>query len=319
MNLQTDYLGLKLKNPLVAGASPLAFTLDSAQRLEDAGASAVVMHSLFQEQLEEGKQKDELPSPDFAIKVDDYLEHLQRLKSCLSIPVIASLNGVTEGGWTSFAQLMQDAGADAIELNLYFLPSSEDESSAIVEQRCFQIVREVRQFVQIPVAVKLSPSFTSLAHFVHRLEEAGASSVVLFNRFFQPDIDIERLAAIPRMQPSTSADLLLRLRWLATLHGRSRLKLAASGGIHTTEDLVKAIMAGADAVQVVSALLQNGPEYAGQLINGLEDWMEQSQFESLEQLRGCMSYINRRSADVVGRANYIKILQSWPSSEASPV
>lgn len=320
MDLQTPYLGLKLKNPLVVGASPMAFSVDTVRRLEDAGAAAIVLHSLFQEQMDpEGHLgKDPVYGADpqaeaatFPLNAEQYVDHLHYLKQIVDIPVIASLNCVQEGSWVRYAQFLESAGADALELNLYFLPSVDDESSAVVEQRAFQIVRLVRQCVSIPVSVKLSPFFTSLPHFAHRLEEAGASGLVLFNRFFQPDINIETLKAEPRLGLSSPDELLLRLRWVAALHGRLRLNMAVTGGVHDIAGVVKSLMAGADCVQVVSCLMKNGPEYLRTLIDGLEAWMITNQFENIETMRGTMSYIHTNAVQVVGRAHYLHMIQQW--------
>ena len=318
MNLSTSYLGLKLKHPVIVGASPMAFSIDTVRRLEDAGAAALVMHSLFEEQVDDTGGRDDAYGADpaaeakgFPLNAEEYVNHLQHVKQVTDMPIIASLNGMREGSWVSYAQYLEQAGADALELNLYFLPSAEDESSAVVEQRAFQIVRLVRQFVSIPVAVKLSPFFTSLPHFAHRLEEAGATALVLFNRFFQPDIDVRNLRAEPRLGYSTPDELLLRLRWLAALHGRLRLELSVTGGVHDVDGVVKSLMAGATSVQVVSALMKNGPEYLRTLVEGLEDWMEANQFEDMEQMRGTMSYIHTNAVEVVSRAHYIKTLQQW--------
>jgi dihydroorotate dehydrogenase (fumarate) len=261
------YLGLNLKHPIVVGASPLAFSIDMVRRIEDAGAAAIVLHSLFEEQAAQGNgPRDDAYNADpeaeargFPLNAEQYVEHLQHIKQVTDFPVIASLNGTREGNWVRYAQYLEQAGADALELNLYFLPTSDDESSSVVEQRAFQIVRLVRQFVSIPVAVKLSPFFTSLPHFAHRMEEAGAMGLVLFNRFFQPDIDIEKLQAQPRLGLSSPDELLLRLRWIAALHGRLRLGLAVTGGVHDVSGVVKSLMAGADCVQVVSAVMKRGP------------------------------------------------------------
>lgn len=328
MDLSTTYLGLNLPHPFIVGASPMIYSMDTVRRLEDAGVAAIVMHSLFEEQiinqqtgLEEHIKGHEdfyaeatsyYPQAEgFQLGPEKYLEQLAGIKEVVSVPVIGSLNGVHEGAWVEYARLIEDAGADALELNLYFLPRADDESSSVVEQRCFQIVRMVRQFVSIPIAVKLSPYFTSLPHFAHRLEEAGASGVVLFNRFFQPDIDIEELETVPSLKLSDPSELLLRLRWLAVLFGRFRLSLGVTGGVHTATDAIKSVMAGADAIQMVSALLKNGPEHLKTVREEMAAWMEEHEYASLQQMRGSMSYQHSPNPDAVGRANYMKIIQSW--------
>lgn len=328
MDLSTQYLGFKLPHPFTAGASPLCFRMDMVRRLEDAGASALVLHSLFEEQIlhfQSGVEKHILSHEEsyaearsyfpqaqaFPLGPEQYLDHVAQIKGAVGIPVIASLNGLNEGTWIDYARLLEQAGADALELNLYFLPRTEEESASVIEDRCVRIVRQVRANVTLPVAVKLSPFFTSLPHFCRRLEEAGANGFVLFNRFFQPDIDIEELETIAHLSLSNSSELLTRLRWLAVLHGRFQCSLAVTGGVHSPEDAIKAVMAGADAIQMVSALLQRGPEWLGEIRRRVELWMEEHEYDSLDQMKGSMSYLHSPNPDVVGRANYMKILQSW--------
>ncbi|MDX2109237.1 MAG: dihydroorotate dehydrogenase-like protein [Verrucomicrobiota bacterium] len=328
MDLSTSYLGFKLPHPFIVGASPMIYKLDLVKRLEDAGAAAIVMHSLFEEQIQHhqsGIEKHILSHENsyaeatsyfpqaqaFHLGPDDYLAQVAKLKQTVNIPVIASLNGINEGTWVEWAKLIEQAGADALELNLYFLPRSDEEPAGVIEQRCYQIVRMIKQFVTIPVAVKLSPYFTSLPHFARRLETAGADALVLFNRFFQPDINIEELETVSHLELSNSSDLLLRLRWLAVLHGRMRLNLAVTGGVHTAQDAIKSVMAGADAVQMVSALLQRGPSYLTEIRKHFETWMEEHEYTSLEQMKGSMSYLHAPNPELLGRANYMRILQSW--------
>ncbi len=308
MNLSTQYLGLHLKNPIVAGASPLSFSLEMAKRLEEAGAAAIVMHSLFEEQLSGLPQQSLAP---YHFTPEQYIQHLRALKRELSIPVIASLNSVREGAWVRYAQYMQDAGADALEINLYYLPRTDNESSSIVEQRAFQIVRLVRQFVSIPIAVKLSPWITSLPQFAHRLEEAGASGLVLFNRFVQPDIDIKTFKTIPKLDLTTPEDLLIRLHWLAALHSRTRLDLSASGGVHGANDVIKAIVAGARSVQLVSTLMLNGPDHIKTLLEGLKDWLTLNNFPSVDEARTRVDTLRRDADKATGRENYIRIIHNW--------
>ncbi len=332
MKLTTNYLGLTLPSPLVAGASPLADDLDTARRLEDAGAGAIVMHSLFEEQIEleelgtvHGMNVHEecfaealsyFPRPaDFRLGPDQYLEQVRRLKQALQIPVIASLNGTTAAGWLRYAALLQQAGADAIELNTYRIVTDFSESSAQVEDNLVEIIRAVRARVQVPIAVKLSPFFSALPHLSLRLAEAGANGLVLFNRFYQPDFDLDSLEVVPHLQLSDRSELTLRLRWLAILYGRLPVALAATGGVHTATDAVKALMAGADIVQVVSALLQYGAGYLAKLHADLRGWMENAGYESVEELRGCLSLQRCPNPAAFERAQYMRILHTWhPSS-----
>jgi dihydroorotate dehydrogenase (fumarate) len=328
MNLATTYLGLKLAHPLMAGASPMVDDMGMVKRLEDAGASAIVMHSLFEEQItreEQGTIMDmELhansnaeaisyfPKPDeFRLGPETYLEQLHRIKEAVSVPVIASLNGTTSAGWLHYGKLMQEAGADALELNVYYIATDPKETSSVVEKRTLDIVRAVKSEVAIPVSVKLSPFFSSLAHFALELEAAGADGLVLFNRFFQPDINLEELTAEPSLQLSGPADLLLRLRWLAVLHGQVKGSLAVTGGVHDGMGALKAVMAGADAVQMVSALLIHGPERLAQTRASLTEWLEEHEYESLDQARGSMSLLKCPNPQAFTRANYMRILNGW--------
>ena len=328
MDLKTSYLGLQLAHPLMAGASPLVDDMGMVKRLEDAGASGIVMHSLFEEQItreEQGTLMDmELhansnaeavsyfPQPDdFRLGPERYLEQLRRIKEAVAVPVIASLNGTTAAGWLHYAQLMEQAGADALELNVYYIATDAKESAADVEKRTLDVVRTVKAQVKIPVAVKLSPFFSSLAHFAGELEAAGADGLVLFNRFFQPDINVEELLAEPSLQLSGPSDLLLRLRWLAVLHGRIKGSLAVTGGVHDGIGALKAVMAGADAVQMVSALLIHGPERLAQTRATLAEWLEEHEYESLAQARGSMSLLKSPTPQAFTRANYMRILNGW--------
>ncbi len=328
MDLSTTYLGLELAHPLMAGASPLVDDLDTVKRLEDAGAAALVMHSLFEEQITREEQGTILdmelhaqshaealsyfPSVDeYRLGPVQYLEQIRRIKAAVDIPVIASLNGTTPAGWLHHGRLMEQAGADALELNVYYLPTDPAESSAAVEKRTLDIVRAVKAEVKIPVAVKLSPFFSALPHFAAELEAAGADGLVLFNRFYQPDIDPEALEALPSLQLSGSADLLLRLRWLAILHGHLKGSLAVTGGVHTGLDALKAVMAGASGVQMVSALLLHGPERLAQVRAELTEWLEEHEYDSLRQALGSMSLRKCPSPQAFTRANYMRILQGW--------
>ncbi len=328
MKLATTYLGLPLKNPLIVGASPFCDNLAACAELETAGAAAIVMHSLFEEQveLESRAMTHHLESPsesyaeatsyfpnydDYQLGPAQYLRQLERLARLVKIPVIASLNGRRMGGWIDYAKQMESAGAAAIELNLYQVATDPTVTAEQIELDVVGIVRAVSTSVKIPVAVKLSPYHTSLAHFASTLEAAGAAGLVLFNRFYQPDFDIEDLAVVPQLRLSDSSELLLRLRWLAILSPHQRASLACSGGVHRTEDVVKALLAGAHAVQLVSVLLKHGPRYLATLLAGLQAWMREHGYDSVDDLRGAMDL--RRCPDAGGheRANYIQILQSW--------
>jgi dihydroorotate dehydrogenase (fumarate) len=328
MDLRTKYLGLDLPHPFMPGASPLVDDLDTVKRLEDAGAAAIVMHSLFEEQIAReqvaaflhtephGESFAEalcyFPSPDrFALGPEEYLEHITRLKATVRCPVIASLNGTTLGGWLSYARSIAQAGADALELNLYALPSSFDDSAADIEDRSIEMVRELKRSVRIPVAVKLSPFYTAFPNFAARLDAAGADGLVLFNRFYQPDIDPDALEATHRLALSTPSELPLRLRWLAILSGRVRASLAVTGGVHSAVDAVKALMSGAHAVQLVSALLRQGPGHLRRVREETAAWMQEHEYGSLEELRGCMNFQACPDPAVYERANYMLMLQGW--------
>jgi dihydroorotate dehydrogenase (fumarate) len=328
MDLSTTYLGLKLPHPIMPGASPMVDKIDLVKRMEDAGASAIVMHSLFEEQLmrEElatyhhidvhadsfAEAMTYLPRPDeFNLGPDQYLEQLVRIKQSVDVPVIASLNGFTSGGWIRYAKLMQDAGANALELNVYYLATKADETGEEVEQRTIDILKAVKQAVSIPVAIKLSPFFSSMANLARRLDDAGADGLVLFNRFYQPDIDVESLEVEPTLRLSDSSELNLRLRWLAVISGHVRASLAVSGGVHNHLDAVKAVMTGAHAVQVVSGILQQGPDVIRRIREGLTQWLEEHEYDSLEQMRGSMNLLRCPDASMFERANYIRILQGY--------
>ncbi|HTE05988.1 MAG TPA: dihydroorotate dehydrogenase-like protein [Planctomycetota bacterium] len=332
MDLSTDYLGLHLAHPLMPGASPMADDLDAVRRLEDAGASAIVMRSLFEEQIE-GEQLGAarhlfghcesaeaatwFPDTDvFALGPDTYLEQIRAIRAAVHVPVIASLNGTTPGGWTGYAQLMEEAGASALELNLYDVPTNPDENAAAVESRLLEVVAQVRGHVALPLAVKLSPSFTALPHFVRALELAGVDGVVLFNRWYQPDIELESLEVRRTLHLSGPSELPLRLRWLAILSPFTGLSLAASGGVHAAPDAIKALMAGAHAVQMVAALLQRGPQHLGVVLGDLRTWLEEHEYASLQQLVGSMNLARCPDAAHYERGNYMALLQSWHTSPA---
>lgn len=326
MNLSTTYLGLQLASPIVAGASPLVHTAADARLLEEAGAAAIVLHSLFEEEILRAVQDQlaveaheesfaeatsYLPDLQAHLGPEPYLELLRSVKDAVGIPVIASLNGSTPGGWTRYAAQLQQAGADAIELNIYSVPTDIEETGSSVEERTVETVREVAEAVDIPVAVKLSPFYSSFGHLASRLVQAGAKGLVLFNRFYEPDLDVEELATVPSLELSTSSELRLRLRWLALLHGRVPCSLAATGGVHTSVDIVKAVMAGADAVQMVSELLANGPGAIGRLLDGVRFWMEEHEYGSLAEMRGAMSALKNPEPAALARANYMKVLDSY--------
>ena len=328
MELATSYLGLPLKNPVMPGASPLVDQLDNVRRLEDAGAAAIVMHSLFEEQITNDQLAEfahtERPAEsfseatsyfprmeDYAFGPDRYLEQISRIKASVEIPVIGSLNGISLGGWTDHARLIEQAGADALELNVYYIATDPDESGVAVEKRTLDILQAVKESVTIPIAVKLSPFFSSPGNFAKQLDAVGAAGLILFNRFYQPDIDIEELEASHRLDLSNSTELRLRLRWAAILHGHLKGDIAVSGGVHTVEDIIKAIMCGANAVQVVSSLLKYGPSHIGSLISGLKHWLEDHDYESVDQMRGSMSLKHCPDPTVYERANYLRVLQLW--------
>lgn len=328
MDLSTTYMGLKLKNPLVASASPLSRHVDVVRQLEDAGTAAVVMYSLFEEQINheireldyfltahsEGHAEalSYFPEPETYnnLHAEDYLEHIQRLKQAVDIPIIASLNGVSSGGWMRYARSMEEAGADAIELNIYYIAANPEVSAQQVEQMYLLDVSTVKEQVNIPVAVKLSPYFSALANMAKKLDHAGADALVLFNRFYQPDIDLENLEVVPNLTLSTSNEIRLPLRWIAILYGRVNASLAATSGVHTAEDVLKLLMAGADVTMLCSALLKEGPGKIAQILNDMIDWMESHEYESVEQMKGSMSYKNVAEPAAFERANYIRVLQS---------
>ncbi len=330
MNLKTNYLGLELSHPLMPGASPLSADRDAVRRLEDAGASAIVLPSLFEEQIDSDESGSaryldahehstaeastfapSLTRDVFRLGPEEYLENLRWMKSSLSGPVIASLNGTSRGGWLEYAALLEQAGADAMELNLYEMACDPTESGSSQELHVLDIVKAVKSQVKIPLAVKLSPFYSSLPHFAGLLDEAGAGGLVLFNRFYQADVDIENLEVTRSLQLSDSSELLLRLRWLAVLSATFEGSLAATGGVHHVHDVVKAVMCGAHAVQVVSALLQKGPGYLATLRSELSAWLEEHEYESLEQMCGSMNLSRCPNPREYERTNYVQILQTW--------
>jgi dihydroorotate dehydrogenase (fumarate) len=328
MDLSTTYLGLKLAHPLIVGSSPMVDDLGMVKKLEDAGAAAIVMHSLFEEQITReqlgtvmdmelhaesfAEALSYFPRPeDYRLGPEGYLEHIAKVKAAVKIPVIGSLNGTTPGGWLSYAKQIEQAGADALELNGYYLATRTWETSEEVEKRMLDTLKTVRAAVKIPLAVKLSPFFSSIAHTAKQLCEAGADGIVLFNRFYQPDIDVEELEVKHRLELSTSDELLLRLRWIAVLSGQVKCSLAATGGVHTAIDALKAVMVGANAVQVVSCLLKHGPGKLTELRDGLAKWLTEHEYASLDQALGSMSLAKSPNPQAFERANYMRMLTGW--------
>lgn len=328
MDLTTTYMGMKLKHPIVASSSPLSGSVAGVKRLEDAGAAAVVLFSLFEEQLKHESAALEhlmmagtesfaeslsyLPEiDDYTVGPDTYLDLLRRASEAVDIPVIGSLNGITNSGWIEYAQLMQQAGAKGIELNIYYIPADLTTSGRAVEERYIEIVKAVKASVTIPVAVKLSPFFSAIGSMAKALDEAGADALVLFNRFYQPDFDLEKLEVAPNLNLSTADEIRLPLLWIAVLYGKLRASLGATRGVHTPIEIVKYLMAGADAVMTTSALLKNGVDYLSTLRNGLQTWMEMNQYHSVTQMKGSMSQQNVADPTAFERANYIKTLESY--------
>jgi len=326
IDLTTNYLGLKLRTPLVPSASPLSHDLDSIRRLEDAGASAVVLYSLFEEQLRQESLELEhrlsehtesfaealsyLPEPSgFRIGPEGYLNHIRKAKQAVGIPLIASLNGRTAGGWTMYAKQIEEAGADGIECNIYSIPSDVNVEGSQIEQTYIQIVKAVKAAVKIPVAVKLSPFFSNMANMAKRLDEAGANALVLFNRFYQPDINLDELEIQPNVLLSTPQALRLPLTWIGILYGRLRANLAATSGVHGPEDVVKLLMVGADVTMLCSTLLRNGISHLRYIEEGLFDWMERHEYESVQQMKGSMSQLRCPDPSAFERAQYMKAVK----------
>ncbi len=328
MDLTTTYLGLKLKNPLIPSAGPLTKDVDTVKQLEDVGAAAVVLYSLFEEQIEHEQLEIHhyttahadsnaeasnyfVDSSEFKAGPEDYLEHIQKLKKSVSIPIIASLNGKSLGGWTDYAKQIQQAGADALELNIYRLATDVTKTGAEIEQSYLDIVKAVRAAVDIPIAVKLAPFFSSISWMANEISKAGADGLVLFNRFYQPDIDLENLEVVPNVLLSTPMAMRLPLRWIAILYDKVLADLAASSGVYNEKDVIKMIMAGAKATQMLSCLLKFGVGHIGDVLNRMKYWMEVNEYESLEQMRGSMSYRNAGDPAQFERANYMKVLNSY--------
>lgn len=328
MDFSTSYLGLKLANPLVAGSSPLVDDLDAVKRLIDAGVGAIVMHSIFEEQITReqlgtimdmelhaesfAEALSYFPQPEeYRLGPEKYLEQIRRIKEFAAVPVIGSLNGITPAGWLDYAKQIEQAGADALELNVFYLPVQAWETGDEVERRTLDIVKTVKSAIGIPISVKLSPFFSSIPNLAKQLELAGASGLVVFNRFYQPDIDIEALEPRVHLELSSSAELLLRLRWLAILFGQFKGDLAVTGGVHTAHDAIKAIMAGASAVQLVSVLLARGPEQVKVIHDVMQNWFEEHEYESVQQAIGSMSLHRSPNPQAFTRANYQRMLAGW--------
>lgn len=328
MDLSTTYMGLKLKNPIVPSASPLSRDINTIKALEDAGASAIVLYSLFEEQIEhEALELDYLttqgsesyaeatsyfpPEHEYHLGPEEYLEHIQKIKSAVNIPIIGSLNGVTPGGWLQYAKNIEQAGADGLELNVYYLPTDSKKTGVDIENLYLDILKIVRSEVKIPVAVKLSPFFSSMANIAKKLDDTGANALVLFNRFYQPDIDLETLDVVPNIFLSTPQAMRVPLRWVAILYGKIKADIAATSGIHTSEDVLKMLMVGANVTMMCSALLENGPKHITKVVNDLQRWMEEHEYESVRQMIGSMSHKSVKEPAAFERANYMKVLNSY--------
>ena len=328
MNLTTKYLGLTLKNPLVSAAGPLAESVSTVRELEDAGASAVVLHSLFEEQIRhEAEELDHFlaygtesfaeavtyfpKAEEYKLGPEEYLAHLGKLKESVDIPVIASLNGATVGGWVDYAKQIEQAGADALELNIYLIAADPKLSSTDLERRYLEILQAVRGAVKIPIAVKLSPFFSAMASMARWLDEAGADGLVLFNRFYQPDIDLETLEVVPNLVLSGPFEMRLPLRWIAILYGHIGCSLAGNRGVSTGEDIIKMVMAGADVTQVCSVLLREGVGHLTAMLNDVQRWMAEHEYESVAQMKGSMSQKACADPTAFERANYVKVLHSY--------
>ncbi len=327
-DLTTNYMGLKLKNPIVPSASPLSRKVWRVKELEDAGASAIVVYSLFEEQISHDKNELEhymsygtesfaealsyFPSAeDFDLGPDEYLKHISKLKAAVDIPVIGSLNGISAGGWMKYAKLIEEAGADALELNVYYIPTDFEKDGAAVENIYLEDLKTVKQNLKIPVAMKLSPYFSSMSNMAKKLDEAGANALVLFNRFYQPDFDLDNLEVVPNLELSGNWEMRLPLRWIAILYGKIKASLAATSGIHNYRDVLKVIMAGGDVANICSELLQNGTRRISETLSEMERWMEEKEYESVEQMKGSMSQKSVPDPEAFERANYMKALNNY--------
>jgi dihydroorotate dehydrogenase (fumarate) len=328
MDLATRYMGLKLKNPIVPSASPLGRDLATIKLMEEVGAAAVVLESLFEEQIIHEKNEMDhfltqgtesfaealsyFPDKDvYNFGPEEYLEHVRKVKAAVGIPVIASLNGVSTGGWIEYARKIQQAGADALELNTYYLATDPNKDGRVIEDNYIEVLKAVKSAVTVPVAMKLSPYFTSMSAMAKRFDQAGADALVLFNRFYQPDIDLESLEVVPNLVLSTSESMRLPLRWVAILHGKIKASIAATTGIHTAEDVLKMIMVGADVTMVCAALFQKGVKHISKILADMKKWMEEHEYESLNQMKGSMSHKSVAEPAAFERANYMKVLKSY--------
>jgi len=328
IDLSTKYLGIQLKNPLVASASPLCENIEHIKQMEKSGIAAIVLHSLFEEQviLQEKElnyaltQQTEsyaeslsyLPDiNDYRFAPDEYVDYIAKVKKAVDIPIIGSLNGISNSGWIRYGKKIEEAGADALELNIYYLATTKTSSCQEIEQIYLDLVKRLRQNITIPIAVKLSPYFNSIPGITDQLAEEGADGLVLFNRFYQPDIDLTEMSVIPNLELSRSSELRLRLRWVAILYQKVKADLAITGGIHTIEDIIKGILAGANVTMMTSALLEKGIPYIDELIKGTEEWLRRHQYHSINEIRGLLSQQNVKETDAFERANYMKVLKSY--------
>ena len=330
IDLSTKYLGIQLKNPLVASASPLCENIENIKQMEKSGIAAVVLHSLFEEQvlLQEKELNYALTQQtesyaeslsyfpdinDYRFAPDEYVEYITKVKKAVDIPIIGSLNGISNSGWIHYGKKIEEAGADALELNVYYLPTEKTKSCQKIEQYYFDLVKELRQNITIPVAVKLSPYFSSIPFVAHKIVEQGANGLVLFNRFYQPDIDLMEMSITPNLELSSSSELRLRLRWVGILYQYIKADLAITGGVHTVEDVIKGILAGANVTMMTSALLANGIPHINNLVKGIEEWLRRHQYNSIEEIRGLLIPRNIKETDAFERANYMKVLKSYHS------
>ncbi len=328
MDLSTTYMGMKLKNPLVPSASPLSETVDSVKQMEDAGAAAVVCYSLFEEQIshESGELDHYLsygtefyaeatsyfPEPEeFKLTPYEYIDHIANLKKAVDIPIIGSLNGVSNGGWVKYAKNIEDAGADGLELNIYYVPTNPNLTGSEIENMYIDTLKAVKENIKIPVAVKLSPYFSSMANMAKRLDKAGADALVMFNRFYQPDFDLEKLEVVPNLVLSTNWEMRLPLRWISILFSNIEASMALTSGVHTYEDVLKVMMAGGDVAQICSELLTNGTGRITEILDGMKNWMEENEYDSIDMMKGSMSQKKVGEPAAFERANYMKTLQSY--------
>ena len=328
IDLSTDYLGIKLKNPLVASASPLCENIENIMQMEKNGIAAIVMHSLFEEQvaLQEKELNYALTQQtesyaeslsyfpdinDYHFAPDEYVEYINKVKKAVNIPIIGSLNGISNSGWIRYGKKIEEAGADALELNIYYLPTKKTNTCQEIEQKYLDLVKELRQNITIPIAIKLGPYFSSIPGIVHKIVEEGANGLVLFNRFYQPDVDLIEMAVNPNLELSSSSELRLRLRWVAMLYKNIKADLAITGGVHTVEDIIKGILVGANVTMMTSALLAQGIPYIDNLVKGTEEWLRRNHYNSINEVRGLLSTQNIKETDTFERANYMKVLKSY--------